>query len=310
MRLGRDEITALKGLSIIMIVLHNVIHMMCPVHENEFSFSQSNVTALLENFCSMPVSSFFSFFGWLGVSFFIFASAYGLTVKYGDRPLPVIAWLRQHYLKLFLLMLPAFAAYIAMSLYRHPQGLVDFIYFAIEQSLLLNILNPYAIVPGVFWYIGIAFQFYIWYLVLRRASDKQLILMALCSCALVAFLPQHYVSYIRHNSLGWMSEFAAGILLARHPHAVLKIKRPWTMACICILAAALLSFSRYTYMIAGLCFTGALLACKELMAEAGALLRIGKISASIYIVHPVVRAVWFALSSGATGKIPPPLRDV
>ena len=76
MSLSSRETNVLRGVAIILIVLHNVTHIFCPVQENEVG------------------------------SVFVISSAYGLMAKYGGSRLKPFRWLGNHYLKLFLLMAP------------------------------------------------------------------------------------------------------------------------------------------------------------------------------------------------------------
>ena len=308
MLITKKESTALKGLCIVSIVMHNVLHLLTAAKENEFAFSSDNVTFFFYNFWDSPFSYTLSFYGWLGVSFFIFISGYGLSVKYGCNDALSQKWIKQHYLKLVLLLFPAFLVSLSFTLYKYPnQGIVDYGYFMLEQMLLLNIVNPYLIQPGVFWYIGIAFQFYIWFVWLRKLSTKYLMLIALCSCLLVAFLPMNVVSYIRHNSIGWMSEFVFGILLARYRNVAIGQYHRYVLFSLCLLLTILFSISRYTFFLSGLCFIGMLLIFRRQIAKIGLLLFVGEISAYIYVVHPVVRQVWFGYILPPLTELPPPM---
>ena len=294
MEITKKESTALKGLCIISIVMHNVLHLLTEANENEFTFKSDNVTFFYDNFLDSPFSYIFSFYGWLGVSFFIFISGYGLSVKYGHDNLFSWKWIKQHYLKLILLLFPAFLTYLLLILYKNP-SYIDYWhirYFVMEQLLLLNIVHPNLIQPGVYWYLGLAFQFYLWFLWLRKLSNKSLILIALCSCLLVAFVPEKYVSYVRHNSIGWMPEFISGMLLARYSHVVIGRYYRYVVLFLCVLFAILFSLSRHTFFLSGLCFIGILLMIREYIAKSKILLYLGGISASIYVVHPVIRQIW------------------
>lgn len=294
MTITKAEISALKGISIIMIIIHNTVHLLVPVHENEFQFNPTHVTLFFSQFETQPFSNFFSFWGWLGVSFFLFASGYGLSVKYGNRPLQVRQWVKRHYLKLVLLLLPAFAVYLAMRIYYDWKS-VNYIECLLEQLLLLNIINPHAIQPGIFWYIGMAFQFYIWYLWFRKQSGNQLVLIALCTTLAIALLPSAYVSYIRHNSIGWMPEFVFGILLARSGQESIVFHGRALSAGFALLGITLFALSQYTFMLSGMCFVYLLLIYKTQFSKVKILLYLGNCSASLYVVHAVVRQIMLAV---------------
>lgn len=306
MKITNIESTAIKGLCIILIVMHNVLHLLTAACENEFFFKLENVTFFLGNFWDSPFSLLFSFYGWLGVSFFIFISGYGLSVKYGHDNLFSWKWIEQHYLKLILLLFPAFLTYLLLILYKNP-SYIDYWhikYFVMEQLLLLNIVHPNLIQPGVYWYLGLAFQFYLWFLWFRRLSNKSLVLIALCSCLLVVFVPENYVSYVRHNSIGWMPEFVFGMLFARYSHVVIGKYYRCIIFLLCILFVILFSLSKYTFFLSGLCFIGILLMIRNYIAKSRILLYLGGISASIYVVHPVIRQIWLDYVLPLTASFP------
>lgn len=120
MEITNKEGITLKGLCIVSIVMHNVLHVLTAARENEFTFKSDNVTFFFDNFWDSPVSYLFSFYGWLGVSFFFFISGYGLAVKYGCDDVLSWKWIKQHYLKLVLLLLPAFLVCMMLSIYKNP----------------------------------------------------------------------------------------------------------------------------------------------------------------------------------------------
>lgn len=176
----------------------------------------------------------------------------------------------------------------------------------LEQLLLLNVIHPHLIQPGVYWYLGVALQFYLWFLWLRKLSNKSLILIVLCSCLLlVAFVPERYVSYVRHNSIGWIPEFIVGMLLARYSHVVIGRYYRCVVLFLCVLFTILFSLSRHTFFLSGLCFIGILLMIREYIAKSKILLYLGGISASVYVVHPVIRQIWLDYIFPSTQNCPP-----
>lgn len=85
--LTRRECTALRGLAILGIFLHNYCHWLSPVvKENEYQYFQHNVDWLaqaMQNPDLLLPAHLISFFGHYGVPIFLFLSAYGLERKYG-----------------------------------------------------------------------------------------------------------------------------------------------------------------------------------------------------------------------------------
>ena len=88
---SKQQTTLLKGLGILLIVLHNFYHNLTPIMgENEFNFSEEvfwNYYHVLQFSPENLVRVLFSYFGHYGVQVFIFFSSYGLTRKYDQQPL-------------------------------------------------------------------------------------------------------------------------------------------------------------------------------------------------------------------------------
>lgn len=290
MYLSKENISSLKGFAILFIVVHNVVHSHVDVPENEFDFHIENLFNFFARFNTMPIYCLFSFYGWLGVSVFIFATGYGLTKKYGNRPLAVGSWIRAHYLKLFLLLVPSMIVYMIVK-EGGPHG---FYMLLVEQTLFLNIIYPQAIQPGVWWYLGMAFQLYVWFLLFRRLPDKLLILIAIAGWLLVGVVSVEWEEYVRFNSLGWMPEYVLGILFARESR--LHRISPMSIPLLGLLIIAF-SFSRFTFTLSGLCGILIFIALKDIVAKSRILLFLGKYSAEIYVVHAVIRAIVNELNS-------------
>ena len=97
MVLSRKECTALRGLAILGIMLHNYCHWLrLAVKENEFTFTSANNERLLDVLgtpdWNLPVH-LLSYFGHYGVPVFFFLSGYGLVKKYETAS---VHWRRRH----------------------------------------------------------------------------------------------------------------------------------------------------------------------------------------------------------------------
>ena len=293
MTLSRHDINVLKGLAIILIVLHNVTHVLVYITGNEFNFLHLNLEHFVNNLSSQPVTAFFAFYGWVGVAVFIFASAYGLSVKYKAGVTNTRQWILRHFLKLLILLLPAWATFVLIEALSHPVSLHEWLYFGLEPTLLLNIISPDSFNPGVFWYIGMAMQLYLWFIVLQKLSDRNLVLIVFICIIILAVAPEETVSYLRHNSIGWLPEFVFGMLFFRHSNTMGK--HAFTKFIIAVLLVGFFSASRYTFMLVGPCFVYALLQISRVLSRSSILAFIGRISPAIYVVHPVVRSLWLRL---------------
>lgn len=287
----KNEIVAGKGLCIILIVLHNVIHIFPEHGENEFSFSLSTVDTFAHHLLIDPITSLFSFFGWIGVSFFVFATGLGLVAKYGSKPFRKWDWLKYHYLKLFLLLFPMYSVFLILNFELTGTSLsIDNV---LQQLLLLNLYHPSALSPGIYWYIGMALQLYIWFLILKRLSIKQLIIIALIVMVVTAFLPGRYLGYWRHNSLGWLPEFMAGMIYGRLPNIIRTKKVKLCLFAVGISLIGGCALTRYTFTFSGLGLCCVLISIRQRLRRVPGLFFIGKMSAALYVVHAVIRSVWF-----------------
>lgn len=310
MNITRTQTSALKGLAIVLIVMHNVIHILSPVKENEFEFIKAHVSTLLSALPHSPTESLFSFYGWLGVSVFVFISGYGLTVKYGYGKFNPYRWIASHYLRFILLMLPCYVLYIAYNHHLDPLNPIDYNLLLKQQLLLLNLHTPEAISPGVYWYLGMAIQLYAWFLLLRSLSSRWLGIITVACWAIIAFSPELMVTWLRHNSIGWMTEFTLGILFARYssdthisdhcetiyhggnyPTTFSSWKSALFSATVCLALVFLSSLTRYTFTLSGAFFVLMLLPFSTLLSRSRILFYLGSISAALYLVHPLVRRV-------------------
>lgn len=257
--LTKAECSAMRGLAILGIMLHNYCHWLYPaVKENEYTYNQGNVDALLNALANptwlLPVH-LLSFFGHYGVPVFLFLSAYGLTMKYeASPPAPeggeeaniakdslkvsppsgaggLFLW--THFKKLWVMMFCGFAAFIMVDRVvdgPHKYQLMD----VVAQLGLFNNLLPdpdHVIWPGPYWFFGLMLQFYIVYrfLIYKRHWGFTVALMIIC------FLLQCFcdpmgdtLNRLRYNFIGGMLPFGLGILYARAPLLSPKVGKTQT----------------------------------------------------------------------------------
>lgn len=207
----------LRGLAISMICLHNFMHLICNIKECEYDFYPENVEMLLSFKSLSPGNLFFllfSFFGWYGVMAFVFLSGYGLVMKYEKKGAPLHPWsyLKHNYVKLLLLMSVPWFLYS----YGHLFTPVS----AYQLTFTINLFSPDDIMPGVYWYFGLALQLYVLYVFFYyKRSDKWLYGVSLAMLVLgFAFMPLspnpiHY--HLRYNSPLWLPVFLMGVWFAR-----------------------------------------------------------------------------------------------
>ena len=226
--LTRSECTAMKGIAILGIMLHNYCHWLKDiVRENEFTWRQLRCDRLLEVLQQpdelLPMH-LFSFFGHYGVTVFLFLSGFGLVMKYERSPLPeasIWRFLRYNYLKLFRILVVGFVLFVMLdaitpAMHRYKASEVVAI-----LGMYANFLeHPAQVIwPGPYWYFSVTLQLYLLYrLVFYRWRHWSVVvaLMAgcwiwqLCYCDDMVTLER-----LRYNLVGGLLPFGMGLLAAR-----------------------------------------------------------------------------------------------
>lgn len=295
MTISREQSQCIKGLAILIIMIHNFVDHLLDISCNEMSYSQEATDAFISHvFTSSSLWYIFSYAGWVGVALFFFLSGYGLTKKYGTSGIAVLPYLKHHVVKLWMLLIPVYFLYVMISHFCFGQQ------YWVNQILTVstftaNIHNIYFIEPGVYWFFGVILQFYFLFLVFRKLSDKWLYLI------LILFLIAYYIALytldefpmmvFRHNSSGWGVPFILGIIAARKDFTIPK---RWELP-ICVISFVALYF----------CMTvKPLIPLTEITAIAffvsvarfitfRPIAFFGMISASIFVVHPFVRMLFY-----------------
>ena len=237
--LSRTESSALRGIAILGIILHNYCHFLgFAVKENEYKFDAGRPMQFLDKLFSLDSDlfiHFFSFLGHYGVPIFLFISGYGLVKKYEAQPQPKGeahtqplpkggAFIKKHFLKLFRLMIIGYLLFIGVYLFRHSDGaqVYSWDHVLTQLTMTINFLyfDPdHIIKPGPYWFFGLMLQLYALYiLVIHRWRSKWLLLaLALGSVVLEACFAesQDWLNYIRYNFIGGLLPFCMGVWMAR-----------------------------------------------------------------------------------------------
>ena len=325
--LTRAECNALRGIAILGIFLHNFCHWLNPVvKENEYQYFQHNVDWFAQ--CAARVNELFpahviSFFGHYGVPVFLFLSAYGLEMKYGNgqgkapdgRRVVVSSFVRYHYLKLFKMMIVGFICFTVVDAMTAGSWHYN-VAQIVGQPLMIN--NFYDqpdrnIWPGPFWFFGLMLQLYVVYrlLLYRRHWGWTVGLMAVCTVAQLFMDPEgENLNYWRYNFMGGMLPFGLGLLFARYGNKVMLVNltfgsflMSWVVCSFFIVSA---SGSFYTWVIvpALVCYasvyfikTVSTLPLPWLRARIGYVLGwLGNVSAALFVIHPAIRKVFITVS--------------
>lgn len=325
--LTRAECNALRGIAILGIFLHNFCHWLNPVvKENEYQYFQHNVDWFAQ--CAARVNELFpahviSFFGHYGVPVFLFLSAYGLEMKYGNgqgkapdgRRVVVSSFVRYHYLKLFKMMIVGFICFTVVDAMTAGSWHYN-VAQIVGQLLMIN--NFYDqpdrnIWPGPFWFFGLMLQLYVVYrlLLYRRHWGWTVGLMAVCTVAQLFMDPEgENLNYWRYNFMGGMLPFGLGLLFARYGNKVMLVNltfgsflMSWVVCSFFIVSA---SGTFYTWVIvpALVCYasvyfikTVSTLPLPWLRARIGYVLGwLGNVSAALFVIHPAIRKVFITVS--------------
>ena len=325
--LTRAECNALRGIAILGIFLHNFCHWLNPVvKENEYQYFQHNVDWFAQ--CAARVNELFpahviSFFGHYGVPVFLFLSAYGLEMKYGNgqgkapdgRRVVVSSFVRYHYLKLFKMMIVGFICFTVVDAMTAGSWHYN-VAQIVGQLLMIN--NFYDqpdrnIWPGPFWFFGLMLQLYVVYrlLLYRRHWGWTVGLMAVCTVAQLFMDPEgENLNYWRYNFMGGMLPFGLGLLFARYGNKVMLVYltfgsflMSWVVCSFFIVSA---SGSFYTWVIvpALVCYASvyfikpvSALPLPGLRARIGYVLGwLGNVSAALFVIQPAIRKVFITVS--------------
>lgn len=310
--LSRMECSALRGIAILGIMLHNYCHWLgFAVKENEYTFVEMNtdrlLQALLQPDIYLPVH-LLSFFGHYGVPLFLFLSGYGLVLKYetgrqAPKPLPFIKY---HYLKLLRMMIPGFVTFIIVDAitpgawHFHSENVIALI------LMYVNILpEPDRIIwPGPYWFFGLMMQLYIIYiLLLRRHWGFTACAIAVCWALQAVCLPEgDALNRLRYNSIGGILPFGLGLLFARYaPAALLPVKgylKNGIAAMSLTFLIVVMSFGFQAWLwVPAVVIAAAIAWIKAVPAHALQYLSwIGGISAAMFVAHPILRKIFIPIS--------------
>lgn len=310
--LTRTECSAMRGLAIIGIFLHNYCHWLgFAVKENEYTFTMSKASDLMQALAqpdlNLPIH-LLSFFGHYGVPVFLFLSAYGLVMKYEKRgalspkQTNVVPFLKHHYVKLFKMMIVGFVAFTmvdAITPGSHKYHVMDIL----GQMFMFNNMMPdpdHVIWPGPYWFFGLMMQLYIVYRLLlwRKGDVNALLLIAVC-WAMQAFCDPEgdTLNRVRYNFMGGVLPFCAGLLYARHGKKLTHGVR-MTLMVISVVAVFFFSFNFQTWLWAPLFVCTASIGIVKLLPKTVNewIAWVGTISAALFVLHPLTRKIFIPIS--------------
>ena len=225
---SREDTNFLKGISILLIVLHNYYRWINPIiGENEFEFSAENIVNNLILLQSNPLELlhvFFKFLGHYGILSFIVISAYGLTLSFTKSRPGYGRFLLRRFGKIYPSLILAGIVFVVYSLMmdgRMPS--TDLLHdMLLHATLLTNLIPGKAMAfAGPWWFYSFIFQFYMVFPALfwvnRRYGGRGLSGLALGGYFLTIML---YSPLLKLNLnpyqmvIGHLPEFCLGMYLA------------------------------------------------------------------------------------------------
>ena len=312
--LSRSECSAMRGIAIMAIMLHNYCHFIGRiVKENEYLYLERNNERLwhvLSNPDELLPVHLLSYFGHYGVPVFLFLSGFGLVLKYegkcsDDASAP--RFLRYHYLKLLRMLIVGFTLFLMVDAVTPGRFAFHWDNVLAQLLMYINVLpDPdKTIWPGIYWFFGLMIELYIVYRLLlwRRSS------WIVAGLVVVCWLLQAYcdpegetLNRLRYNFIGGMLPFGAGILFARYASQWgFWPSSRWLWFLIAVVSVGLtllMSFSFQSWLWIPLVIIIGTMAWVKLMPACvqKVFVWLGAISAAMFVAHPIARKLFITVA--------------
>lgn len=315
--LSRNECSAMRGIAILAIMLHNYCHWLRGiVRENEYTWQLAKCDHLWQAVQNpdylLPVH-LVSFFGHYGVPVFLFLSGWGLVKKYEQGSLPEVGiwrFVRYNYLKLLRILIVGFVGFIIVDAITPNMHRYLWSEVIAMLGMFSNLLEePSRVVwPGPYWYFSLTLQLYILYrLLFYRWRQWGVVVVLIAICWLVQLSSQHdmeLLNRIRYNFIGGMLPFGLGVIAARIPLLGInssltgnKMFPYWEYLVALLVATALIAAMSFSYQswlwVPALIVVGTI-ALVKLMPNwmLNIAVWVGAISSAIFVTHPIVRKIF------------------
>ncbi|MBR4920322.1 MAG: acyltransferase [Prevotella sp.] len=316
--LTRDECTAMRGIAILAIMLHNYCHFIGRiVKENEYQFFTSHNEGFWQVITNpdnlLPVH-LLSYFGHYGVPVFLFLSGFGLVKKYEQSDkVGTLPFVRYNYLKLLRMLIVGFTIFVIVD--ALTPGRFQFHWYNVIAQLLMyiNVLpTPDKIIwPGIYWFFGLMMELYIVYrlLLYRRNTMYVIALVIVCWLMQIFCDPEgEILNRLRYNFIGGMLPFGLGILFARIPtlgtnnsHVGNKTFPRWEYIVTLLVSTVLIvamSFWYQSWFFVPVFVIIGTIALVKVMPKwmLSVIIWVGTISAAMFVTHPIVRKIFITVA--------------
>ena len=327
--LTRKECSAMRGIAILAIMLHNYCHFIGRiVKENEYQYLSTNNDLLWQQLMHpdqlLPVH-LLSYFGHYGVPVFLFLSGLGLVLKYetSHDSCPPVRFVRYHYLKLLRMLIVGYVIFLMVDMVTPGRFAFHWDNVIAQLLMYINVLPEpdKNIWPGIYWFFGLMMELYIVYRVLLcRQKNIYVILLVVACWLLQAFCEPdgETLNRLRYNFIGGMLPFGLGILVARlyfeESGGLLRVKWRFTpgklpvhswhtlfWVLILLLSTALTFVMCYNYQswlwIPVMIIIGTIALVKAMPEKIlSVFVWFGSISAAMFVAHPIARKLFITIA--------------
>ena len=331
--LTRRECTAMRGIAILAIVLHNYCHFIGKiVKENEYMYHEVNNDRLwfvLTNPDELLPVHLLSYFGHYGVPVFLFLSGFGLVKKYETSPDPSKGgeglrtegarqallpfgeagrgFILYHYLKLLRMLIVGFVLFLMVDAVTPGRFAFHWDNVLAQLLMYINVLpEPDKIIwPGIYWFFGLMMELYIVYrlLLYRRQTWLVVGLIVVCWLLQVFCDPDgETLNRLRYNCIGGMLPFGLGVLFGG---AEVRTPAPPHLRIIFLLLALasiplviVMSFSFHSWLWIPVVIIIGTIAMIKAMPDAvqKVFVFFGTYSAAMFVAHPVARKLFITVA--------------
>ena len=305
--LTRKECTAMRGIAILAIMLHNYCHFLKDiVRENEYTWTSAKCdqlwTIIRQPDAFFPIH-LFSFFGHYGVPVFLFLSGFGLVMKYetSHDSCPPVRFIRYNWLKLFRILVVGFVCFTMIDAMTYGMHRYQWYEVIGVLGMFANVFeHPSQVIwPGPYWYFGLTLQVYILYrLVFWKWRHWGVVVATIVVCWLLQAIcldDAETLERLRYNFIGGMLPFGMGVLLARSGVSFSLGGR--LAGCVVMLSVVLvtaMSMNQQTWLWVPVFIVIGTVALVKYLPQF--ILRplewVGGISAAIFVSHPIVRKLF------------------
>lgn len=306
-KLTQNDTAILKGIGILLIVMHNFLHWTNDIGENEMVFDNNRIFLLIESVLDDPfmiINGFFTYFGFFGIEIFIFISGYGLAKQFmRNKPASYFRYIVPRLIKIYGLLLFGLISYFNIM---YPIGAIpieDYLSLFISSCLLYNnftfdtiFLYPMA---GPFWYFSFIIQLYIifpiLYYVIDKYKEKGMFGMIIISYIIIYILLYFENSLkfpVFGNFIGHLPEFILAMGFAMFKQFRLNYKIILPVAVLFILSNFYATFFPFSFISATILMLYFLYPLFKVPAKiTKPIIFIGGISMIIFILNPPLR-IW------------------